>query len=501
MDEGWPIHAAMEMHDGKTLYDEVFWVFPPGHVLPAWIGYGLAPPGLVPARIIYGIFSVALCVALYFVSRRFMPANFALLAGLLIATAAPLSHTQHLLFGYRYLVWSVIVLLFFHLRLARNDSRWLFPAGIFAGIALFFRLTPAFAVSVAIGVGILAASRDWRTWLREGLYFSAGLILFWIPILLWFHSTVGLEQFWREMVLRPLVMTDLQSLPFPSLNLPNMSRFQISYFVASIGFRFYPLLFISLALTLTFQWGKALHRRTPFKNVFLLTFVVFGGTFFVRSMGRSDVPHLDSAIPPVLVLLAYCVSFTTRLPVFRPEVGGRMAVARKWTLLVCFFGAWSYLNGVDLYLHPEEIGDIPLKSAAGTIYVSSQKFGTSLDKVVPPIQKYSEPGDTILVMTNAPIIYPLAQRYSPGYFDVIMPGTFRSTEEELRFLEHLKAEPPTVVVWPRGRFDRMGGRGLKQTAPELAEWIVDHYLVAVNVKYYAVMVPRKGSSHEPRPVE
>ena len=31
----------------------------------------------------------------------------------------------------------------------------------------------------------------------------------------------------------------------------------------------------------------------------LLAFVVFGGVYFVRSLGRSDGPHLDSAIPPV----------------------------------------------------------------------------------------------------------------------------------------------------------------------------------------------------------
>jgi hypothetical protein len=455
----------------------------------------------VLTRTIYAVFSVALCLALYFVSRRLMAANFALLAGLLIATAAPLSHTQQLLFGYRYLVWSAIVLLFFHLRLTREESRWLFPAGIFAGIALFFRLTPAFAVSVAIGVGIVAASRDWRTWLREGLWYSAGLILVWIPVLFWFHNTVGLEQFWGEMVLRALEMTDLQSLPFPNIHLPNTRRFQISYLVAAIGFRVYPLLYLTFSLSLLFQWGQALRKQRPFKNVFLLTFVVFGGVFFTRSLGRSDVPHLDSAIPPVLVLFAYCASLSTRLAIFRPEVSGRMASVRIWILLASVFGVWSYLNSLDLYLHPEKFGDKALEVASGTVWVGSDGYGDILDKLIPVIRDYSEPDDVILVMTNAPLIYTLAERHSPGYFDVIMPGTFRSTEEELGFLERLKASPPAVVVWPRRHFDQMPSRGLDQTAPEIGQWVIDHYLFVANLHYYSVMVPKKTSDSESQSME
>jgi len=113
MDEGWPLHAAMELHKGKVLYDEVFWVFPPGHVIPAWIGYGLVPPGVIATRLIYSSFTIASSLGFYLVARRLMPSDLALLAGLLIAVAAPRSHWEHLLFGYRYLAWCAVVLLLF----------------------------------------------------------------------------------------------------------------------------------------------------------------------------------------------------------------------------------------------------------------------------------------------------------------------------------------------------------------------------------------------------
>ena len=42
-----------------------------------------------------------------------MPPGFALLGALLLAVAAPSSHQGHLLFGYRYLVFSALALLAF----------------------------------------------------------------------------------------------------------------------------------------------------------------------------------------------------------------------------------------------------------------------------------------------------------------------------------------------------------------------------------------------------
>lgn len=176
MDEGWPLYAAMQLHAGRTLYDEVFWVFPPGHLLPAWIGYAVDPPGIVAARAMYAGFAVALCLAVYLLARRLMPPPYALLAALMVAVAAPMSHWYQLLFGYRFLVLSVAALLCFARRLETDRAGWMLLAGAFAGAALCFRLTPAFAVTAAIGVGTLAGSRRWRDWLRDAGGYGAGVL-------------------------------------------------------------------------------------------------------------------------------------------------------------------------------------------------------------------------------------------------------------------------------------------------------------------------------------
>ena len=497
MDEGWPLHAAMELHDttsNRLLYDEVFWVFPPGHLLPAWIAYDLAPPGIVLTRVFYAAFTVAACLALLFVSRKLMPADFALLGVLLVAVAAPRSHFEQLVFGYRYLVWSAIVLLFFHLRLSRDESKWLFPAGLFAGIALFFRLTPAFAVSVGIGIGIIAASRDWQRWIRDGLLYSAGLILVWIPVLLWFQGTVGLERFWIEMVVRPVEMTALQSRPIPQVLYENLDRTRFSFSVGALGFRIYPLLFAGLLASLLYRWRQAFKANRTFDGTFLLAFVVFGAVYFTRSMGRSDLPHLDSAIPPVAILLAYCASLSGRFKAFALEDSNLRTRVNRVALCVVIFCAWTLAMGSDRYLDTEEMmGSVRLENIPDPIHVRKGSLGMEIDELIPVIQQHSEPDETILVMTHSPLLYVVAERHSPGYFDLVMPGTFRSQQEQIDLIEHLKEAPPAVIVLPRQPFDKIKKRGLRYSAPLLTGWVAQNYAPIHDSPRYRLLVPKEAN--------
>ncbi len=117
IDEGWPLYAAKRLLEGGTLYHDVFFVFPPGHLLAAWLGQLLDPPGVLFARGIYLALDVAACLGVYLLGRRVMPAPYALLGALLLAVGAPSSHLKQLLFGYRYLVLAMLALWAFARRL------------------------------------------------------------------------------------------------------------------------------------------------------------------------------------------------------------------------------------------------------------------------------------------------------------------------------------------------------------------------------------------------
>ena len=86
----------------------------------------------------------------------------------------------------------------------------------------------------------------------------------------------------------------------PALELPKRwNRTSISYLWTSIQFRLYTLLYAGYLVAVFGLWLRALRRREPFEHVLLLTTVVWGATYWLRSFGRSDVAHLESAIPPV----------------------------------------------------------------------------------------------------------------------------------------------------------------------------------------------------------
>jgi hypothetical protein len=496
-DEGWPLYAAMQLHAGGALYRDVFFVFPPGHLLAATIGYELAPPGIVVARAIYAAFNVSLCVAFYYLGRRLLPAAFALLGALLLALAAPDAHISHYHFGYRYLVFSMLALLAFTERLRSGDTRWLFASGLCTGIALCFRLTPAFAVSVAIGFGILLAERETRRWLRDGAWFAAGIAVVAAPVIAWLAHGVGLETLWREIVVRPVVMTDLQSIEVPDATLPaTWSRPKISKFFTAIQFRAWAVLYAAYAAALLWRWARDLKARRPFEPVLLAVIVVWGGVFFLRTLGRSDIGHLESALPPICLLIAHLASRVlpwTRRGEASNDLARRLATGG---LIATTLVAWVLLFETDQRVTLERRGTVPYGTLYGRISVRDAWRARALDGRVHALIERTDPDDTILDLSAAPIYHVLTGRRGPGEFDVVVPGTFIDADEERRFVERLVADPPAVVVAARQPFDGWNARATSATAPLLAEWLRTHYRIDDVKGDYKLWVPREAPPGE-----
>lgn len=491
-DEGWPLYAAMQLHEGGVLYRDAFFVFPPGHLLPAWLGYALDPPGVLVARYLYAAFDVALCAAIYLLGRRFVPPGFALLAACLVAVAAPHSHSLHLLFGYRYLVWTALALLAFAKRLEVGDHRWTFLAGVLAGIALCFRLTPAFAVSCAVALGALAASRSWRSWLRDGTAYAAGLLLVTAPALAWFAASVGLETLWREVVVRAVVMTDLTSLPVPELGVPpGPDRESLSRWFVALQFRLYPLLYGGYALVLGGLWIRSLARGRAFPHPLLLAVVVWGGVYFLRTLGRADVAHLDSAVPPACLVLAHLLAVATGRARTRPRTETRRAPRPVPVALgAVAFAGWVLLQGSDRYREPDLLLRAPIPSAGGAIRVSPSQARV-VNRTVEALREHTREGDTILDLASSPIYHVLAGRLGPGLADVVVPGTFLDDAEEIAFVERLAQSPPAAVVWPSRDFDGLRERSIERIAPRLAAWVRRNYASRrPGAAYHDVLLPR-----------
>lgn len=490
LDEAWPLYAAMQLHDGGVLYDDVFFVFPPGHLLSAWLAYAIDPPGVVLARAFYGAFNVALCAALYLLGRRLMPASFALLAASMLALANPISHIRHYLFGYRYLVFSVLALLAFATRLRSGDQRWMLVVGALVGVAFCFRLTPALALIGALGLGTLVSARSGREFWNDAVRLALGFAIVVAVVTGWLLREVDLATLWREVVVRPVSMTNLQSRPVPELGLLDFAwgRKHVNRWFVAVQFRAYPALYAGYIVALVGLWIRSRLRPGRFEHALLLTLVVWGGVFFLRSLGRSDQAHLDSTLPPTCLLMAHLLYLV--LP--RPRARGAPGATRgAWIRGLAWSGAlavWLALHGSLEYLKLPHRQEYAFKSLDGVVSTTGVRF-RELDELIMRVRRESSPGDRIFDLSYSPIIYVLAPRLGPGHADVVLPGTFMDEDEQLALLDGLQRDPPALVVMPTYPFDRIDERGVHQTASLVVDWILRDYELLARSENYRLLEP------------
>jgi hypothetical protein len=492
VDEGWPLYAAMQLHEGAALYRDILFVFPPGHALAAWVAQAIDPPGVVLARVFYAGFNVALVLALYLLGRRVMPAPFAFLGAAMCAVATPDSHLKHLLFGYRYLVWSVLALLAFDRSLRGGGARWMGAAGFLAGVALCFRLTPAVAVCAGIGAGLLCAPRSWSNRLREGGGFALGLLVAVLPVLTWLLAEAGAETLWRELMIRPLEMTGLQTKPVPGVPDLAWDRMRTVQFFVAVLFRVCALVYLGYVLLLLARFARTWMRGGRFDHSLLLAISVFGGVFFLRSLGRSDEPHLASTLPPFCLLLAHAVSVAFRRLARRaPWLPSRAA----WSVAGLGLATWALLSGSERVLDPAFLGAQPIAVLENSVRTRPGHWW--VDPRVEAIIERTQSDDRILVLGPQSLFYVLSGRRGPGRSDVLMPGTFLSDREELAFLERLEQTPPSLIVRPQWPFDLMVSRSLRSTAPRLDAWVKQRYALQGDHQRFGLLSPRTSAQTNP----
>jgi len=474
-DEGWPLNAVMQLRAGGQLYRDAFFTFPPGHLWPAWLAYAWDPPGIWLARLFYGAFNVALIVALYLLGCRLMPTRFAFWGALAVALAAPHSHLGHLLFGYRYLVFSTLALLALARALDDRQARWLFVAGLWTGVALVFRLTPAFSVACGVAVALLVAPSTWSERIRQAGLYALGIVLVSAPVLLWFAQGVGLDVVWREAVVRVIGLQSLQSLAVPTLALPEWTdRNAVHNWFVGIEYWGFSLLYAGYGVLGLIRWGRGKRPETA-RFALLCAVVVWGAVFFFRTVGRSDEHHLNSALPPAVLLTAHAGSVLfARLFAKVPTAD---LVRRRIETAACAAAliAWLFVQGFDRNFDLFDRGLVPMRTPYASQAVKPTIEVLELERLIGHIRQNAAPGDRILDLSASPLLYVLSDRLSVGEFDIFMPGTFLDDAEEARFVERLKATPPAVVVWPGWPFDSAPERAVQRTAPRVSRWVRNHY--------------------------
>jgi hypothetical protein len=271
------------------------------------------------------------------------------------------------------------------------------------------------------------------------------------------------------------------------------TRRKISKLFTAVQFRSWAILYCGYAAVLAFQWLRALATRRPFEPVLLSVVVIWGGVFFARTLGRSDVGHLESALPPVCLVLAHLAS---RLLPWQRRGAPREGWARRLVTAGVIAGTlavWIFLFGTDQMLTADRRGTFPIEVLNGRISVTWNSRARIVDQRVMALLDLTEPGDTFLDLSAAPLFHVLTGRPGPGRFDVVIPATFLSEDEERAFVERLEASPPAVVVTSVRPFDEMRARAVSFTAPLVARWMRTHYGIHRRTVEYNLWTPRESA--------
>jgi hypothetical protein len=93
-------------------------------------------------------------------------------------------------------------------------------------------------------------------------------------------------------------------------------------------------------------------------------------------------------------------------------------------------------------------------------------------------------------MSYAPGFYLAADRSGPGWFDVVMPGTFMDEAEERFFIERLKQDPPELIIILDRHFDDDPERSLRKIAPVVTPWLLRRYEVRDQIPDYNLAYPK-----------
>jgi hypothetical protein len=341
---------------------------------------------------------------------------------------------------------------------------------------------------VGIAAGVMAADRRWQGWWADGVRFVLGFALVAGPVIAWFAKDVGLATLWREVAVRPVLMTRLQSLPVPPLQLPSQwDRWEIRDAFVAAQFRIHALLYGAYGVALGFQWIRAWAAGRAFASPLLLAVVACGAVFFLRAFGRSDEAHLDSAIPIGCLLIAHAVSLPLRRRLERPGLSASPA----WAVLAAVFGLWVFLTNCDLYVRYASLrGMHPLAALDHQIGIAPDSRYRPTDRIVSELRARTSPKDVVLDLSASSLLLVIAGRGGPGGADVIMPGTFLTPEEERSFVARLERHPPALVIRPLWVFDEMPTRTLEHQAPELSAWVRERYETYLRVGEFALMRPR-----------
>ncbi|MBC8284114.1 MAG: hypothetical protein H8E32_09890 [Nitrospinae bacterium] len=512
-DEGGYANGTLRTLNGeRALID-----FNPNGYLPGRYWYGLLffkffGVEIQSLRIGVALLTPIMVLMVYSVSRKIMPAGFAFLAALCMLSAPSMYYN-------RFYPFFVVLILYF-LTKTIEKRNLISLAGLVLAIFLssFFKFeVTLFSILISmIVLGILLFNKSLgfnihlknivNTSSKKFAYLS-GVGIITIGFFLFY---LGKDGYFQQVFKIVIDAHEVWGNPFPEL-FPFFKLYdELGYHKIFERILFYlPIWVYSLVIIIILARFFSNKREFTHVNLHLLTIVGFGICAFGLVIWRAGFDNLLRTLPPFYILFCYLL-FLVWQKVLLFQSSSENPIHAKITriplsLLIVFLpslfyyemntqhgfyagsiGARDWAINKNLKAMYPETAPLKLEKIDVLTRPAEAKW---ISEVVNRINLYSQKGDPILVLPLNPIFYFLTDRVNPTPYEWVLPGML-DEDKELEMVEILKTTPPNVVVYVDIAIDGKEERRLKNYAPHLYKFLVDHYGFQEMIGLFQILLPK-----------
>lgn len=364
----------------------------------------------------------------------------------------------------------------------------LFAAGALTGLSALFRYDVgfmAFAAHVLSAALIISLARKdpnpiFQVTTKKLFFYISGAALPVCLIILWYLKTGALHSFIHDIILFPIqYYASTRGLPFPVF-----SRFFTGF--GFILFSIYMPIIICYAAIFglcgdqttgfSYQEKRFNYERKTYGRTVLIIFLTFlVAMFYLKSIVRVSIEHVQLSLLPSIVLLAILFEITKREKIFFNGFLAVLATALISTALLSGYKSYFYgynlvLNDVKGFFEPADKKSIPM-------------FFTDDDRTaaIQFIQQNTSPEQRTFIglarhdkiFANDVSAYFLTNRLPATKWHHFDPGLQTSTEIQNEIIANLEASKPQYI-WIESTWDGM--REPNDSAKSSGIKILDEYI-------------------------
>ncbi len=451
-DEGDIYAGGMRYMDGQKVFVD-FYGYPPGRYWLVEAMFRLFGFGMLPVRYLYAVITALFGVAAFHIARRFMPPVYVLFAVLLVLSAPAVYYQRF--YGLMFLCNAWAAILFFE---NRRNWPWVVAAGVAsylfkAEVVLLASPVYAYVVLSLFGFG----KKGWLV-LAATIAVAVALLRNDIMELIFYRIQVE-RQLWGN--------------PFPT----PWAGYQGG------GAGLFPFL-ENMLFYLPFAAGlllALLALREKSRPLAALAWLQVCAMALV--VMRAGFDNLIRCLPLFFIVAVY---LAYRLASRFADAPRRLvAISALFFVWVLYMADFNVVNG----FYAGSIGavrEVDTEIARGRAkgVIAPEQDAAMVGQVTDWIDLAVKKDEPIFTAPLNPIWYYLSGRKNPTPYDWVLPGTFRTTQDEKNLVSRLDVAAPPLIIVVDIPIDGREERRLVGYAPNLVDWIISRYRYSGRVGYF-----------------